>query len=112
VTLPNDAEEPESLRELAARVIDNSKAYLRAELTLVRQTVAAKASLAGPALALIVAGIVLVQAAITVLAASLGLLLAHWLGLAGGFAVAALLVLMIAGLLAWMAARRIKDIME
>ena len=44
-----DGGETESLRDLAARVIDNGKAYLRAELTLVRQTIATKAALIGPA---------------------------------------------------------------
>ncbi|HWI85866.1 MAG TPA: phage holin family protein [Sphingomonas sp.] len=112
MTLPTDGEEPVSLRDLAARVIDDTKAYLQAELALVRQMIAAKAALAGPAAALIVVAIVLVQAAVTILAASLGLLLACWLGLAGGFAVAAVLVLALAGLLVWAAARRIKDIMK
>ena len=112
MSVPDHVEEPESLRELAARVIDNGKAYLRAELTLIRATVATKAKQAGPAAVLIVVAILIVQAAITVLAASLGLLLARWLGLPGGFAVAALLVLIVAGLLVWIAARRIKDIMK
>jgi len=105
-----DGGETESLRDLAARVIDNGKAYLRAELTLVRQTMATKAALIGPAVAMIVAAILLVQAALTVLAASLGFLLARWLGLAGGLGVAALIVLAVAGLLVWVAIHRIKSI--
>ena len=103
-----DGEEPESLRDLAARVIDNTKAYLRAEVTLAKQTVSTKAALAGPAIGFVVVAIVLVQAAITVLAASLGLLLARWLGLPGGFAVAAVTVLVLAGLLGWLALQRFK----
>ncbi|WP_420137039.1 phage holin family protein [Sphingomonas sp.] len=101
-------EEPVPLRELAARLIDNGKAYLRAEVNLVKTTVSTKAGQAGPALAMIVVAILLVQAALTVLVAALGLLLARWLGLAGGFAVAAVAVLAIAGLLSWIAINRIK----
>ncbi|WP_116090161.1 phage holin family protein [Sphingomonas crusticola] len=110
--LPNAVGEPESLRELAARVIDNGKAYVRAEVTLAKTTVTTKAAQAGPAAGLIVVAIVLVQAAATILAASLGLLLARWLGLAGGFAVAALVVLLVAGLLGWTAVKRIKGIVK
>jgi hypothetical protein len=109
--LPN-GEEPASLRELAARVIDNGKAYVRAEVTLVKATVTTKAGQAGPALALVVIAIVLIQAALTVLVASLGLLLARWLGLPGGFAVAAILVLLVAGLLGLTAMKRFKAILK
>lgn len=112
MTRLNDGEEPASLRELAGRVIDNGKAYVRAELTLAKATVATKAAQAGPAAGLILVAVVLTQAAVTVLAASLGLLLARWLGLAGGFAAAAVLVLLVAALLGWMAAKRIKDILK
>lgn len=110
MTYATEGEEPESLRELAARVIDNSKAYVRAEITLAKQTAVTKASQAAMPAVLVVAGIVLVQAAITILAAALGLLLAHWLGPAGGLAVAALIVLALAGLLVWIAVNQIKRI--
>lgn len=110
--MPTDGDEGESLRDLVARVIDNTKAYLKAELSLAKQTAATKAGQAGPAAAYILVAIVLVQAAVTVLAASLGLLLAQWLGLAGGFAVAALLVLIVAGFLLWLAVRQFRKIMK
>jgi hypothetical protein len=102
------AAEQESLRDLATRVIENGKAYAHAELTVIKETVATKAGVAGPAAALVIIAILIVQAAITVLAASLGLLLAPWLGLPGGFAVAALIWLALAGLLVWIAAARFK----
>ena len=107
-----DGEQPASLRELAARVIDNGKAYIRAEVTLVKATVTTKASQAGPAIGLIVTAIVLIQAALTVLVASLGLLLARWLGLPGGFAAAAVLVLLVAGMLGLTAVKRFKGIVK
>ena len=110
MTRLTDREEPAPLRELAARLIDNGKAYVRAELNLVKTTVSTKAGQAGPAVGMIVVAIVLIQAAVTVLAAALGLLLARWLGLPGGFAVAALLVLVVAALLVWVAVARIKGI--
>ena len=105
-----DAGQEPPLRELAARLIDNGKAYVRAEVNLVKTTVSTKAGLAGPAVAMIVVAVILVQAAITVLIAALGLLLARWLGLAGGFAAAAVIVLAGAAMLAWMAINRIKAI--
>jgi hypothetical protein len=110
MTSPIEGEEPESLRDLAGRVIDNTKAYVRAEVALVKQTAITKASQAAVPAALIVAEIVLVQAAVTVLAAALGLWLGHWLGLAGGFAVAALIGLALSGLLVWIAVERIRRI--
>lgn len=103
-------QEPLPLRELATRLIDNGKAYVRAEVNLVKATVSTKASQAGPALAMIVIAILLVQAALTALVAALGLLLSRWLGLAGGFAVASIAVLAVAALLGWTAVKRIKGI--
>ncbi len=99
-----------SLRDLATRVIDDGKAYLQAEVNVVKQTVSTKVGQIGPAAALLVGALLLVQAALTVLTAALGLLLAQWLGSAGGFAAAALIGLVLAGLLAWMAIRRIGSI--
>jgi len=108
MTLPTEGDEPESLREVAGRVIDNTKAYVRAEITLAKQTAITKASQATVPVALIVTAIVLLQAAVTVLAAALGLLLAHWLGSAGGLAAAAVIVIAISGLLVWVAVEQIK----
>lgn len=110
MTHPAHGAEPESLRDLATRVIDDGKAYLQAEVRVVKQTVSTKVGQIGPAAGLLAGALLLVQAALTVLAAALGLLLAQWLGSAGGFAVAALIVLALAGLLAWIALRRIGNI--
>ena len=99
--------EEESLRDLVARLIDSGKAYLNAEVTLVKTTVSVRVAQAKPAAAFIVVAILLVQAALTVLVAALGMLLAQWLTPAGGLAVGAVLALLLAGLLGWMAARRL-----
>lgn len=112
MTYPFDQQDQTSLRDLAARVIDNTKDYLRAEVTLVKQTVATKAGLAGPAAAMVVVAIILLQAAVTILAAALGLLLARWLGMAGGFAIAALITIAIAGMLVMIAMRRLKEALK
>jgi type IV secretory pathway VirB6-like protein len=92
VTSPDPGEEPESLRDLAARVIDNGTAYLKAELTLAKEQAITTVKQARPTIRLLLLALMLGQGAIMVLAISLGLLLARWLGLPGGFAVAGLLM--------------------
>jgi hypothetical protein len=107
VSPPRVIDEQESLRDLVARVIDNTKAYLRAEVALQKQRAATWAGRAGPAVGLLIGALLIVQASLTVLVAALGWLVASWLGPAGGFAAAALLGLALAGLLAWIAVRQI-----
>ena len=97
--------EEESLRELVARLIDSAKAYLTAEVTLVKTMVSVRVARAKPAAIYGVIAILLVQAALTVLIAALGMLLATWLTPAGGLAMGAVIALLIAGLLGWLAAR-------
>lgn len=99
--------EEESLRELVARLIDSGKAYAQAEVALVKTTVSVRAAQAKPAAIFGVIAILLVQAALTVLVAALGMALAQWLTPAGGLAAGAVIALLIAGLLGWMAARRL-----
>ena len=97
----------ESLRDLVARVIDNTKAYLRAEANLLKQTASLWATRAIPAAVLIVIAILLTQAALTVLIAALGWALASWLGVPAGLALAAVITLALAGLLVWLAVRKL-----
>jgi type IV secretory pathway VirB6-like protein len=92
VTSPSPGEEPESLRDLAARVIDSGTAYLKAELTLAKEQVIAGVKEARPTLRLLVLALMLGQGAIMVLAISLALLLARWLGFVGGFVAAGVLM--------------------
>jgi len=89
---PSPGEEPGSLRDLAARVIDDGTTYLKAELTLAKEQAILGVKEARPTLRLALTALMLGQAAIMALATSLGLLLAQWLGLPGGFLVAGLLM--------------------
>jgi hypothetical protein len=91
----------ESLRDLLMRAIENGKAYLRAEVAVIKVTASTRAGQAGPALGLVVGALLIVQASLTVLIASLGALLALWLGWPGGLALAALVGLVVAGAIAW-----------
>jgi hypothetical protein len=99
--------EQESLRDLVARVIENTKAYIRAELALQKARAATWVGRAGPAIGLVIGALLIVQASLTVLIAALGWLLALRLGSAGGFAVAALIGLVIAGLVGWIGIKQL-----
>lgn len=103
-------EHEESLRDLVARVIDNGKAYARAEVTLVKETVSTRVEQVRPVAIYLVVAVLLVQAALTVLIGALGMTFAIWIGPAGGLAVAAVLTLAIAGLLGLLAIARVKRI--
>ena len=95
----NDLDQGESLRELIARLIDNAKAYCKAEVDLVRTTVKVKLVEARFAAIFVVLALFLINAAVIVLVAALGMALARWLGPAGGLAAGALIALAIAGVL-------------
>jgi hypothetical protein len=98
--------EDETLPGLVSRIIENLKAYIRAEVQLIKVTASTKAGLAFPAVGLFIVALVFLQVALTVFTLALGALLAIWLGWAGGLAVAALVALTVAGLFAWIGARR------
>ncbi len=112
MTPPTDGEEPESLRELAARVIDNGKAYLKAEVALAKETAITRVKEARPTIRLVLVALMFAQTGILVLAMALGLLLARWLGLPGGFAVAGFLLIGGSVLLAGLAIERIRKIIR
>ena len=86
-----------SLRELLARLIEDGKAWATAEIAVVKATATAWITPAKIAVPLVIGAVFLVQAALTVLVIALGAALAAWIGVAGGLAVAALIVLLIAG---------------
>lgn len=102
-----EVSEQESLRDLIARLIDSGKAYARAEVALIRQTVVTRIGQIKPAIALAIPAIFIIQAALTVLLVALGFVLARWLGPAGGMAAAAAIGLIVAGLLIWFSIRLI-----
>jgi hypothetical protein len=112
VTPPNQGEEPESLRDLAARVIDDGTTYLKAELTLAKEQAITGVKEARPTIRLALAALMLGQGAIMVLAISLGLLLARWLGLPGGFLAAGLLMIVAMLLIARNVVERIRKIIR
>ncbi len=101
-----------SLRELLARLIDSGKAFIEAEIALVRGAVRAWAGAAKIIAALTLVAFALVNAALVVLLVALGMALAKWLGMAGGLAVAALIALLVAGLLGRMAVLRLKSLVR
>lgn len=100
----------ESLRDLAARLIDNAKAYAAAEIEVVKQTGLSyvRASRIGAALALL--SVLLLLSALPVLVAALGMTLAIWIGAAAGLFVGALIAILVALLLAWLALRSFASI--
>ncbi len=108
MTLQDEGVEPESLRDLAARVIDDGTAYLKAEVTLAKETAITGVKAARPTINLLLAALMLSQCAIIALAMSLGMLLARWLGLPGGFAAAGVLMMSGSVLLGRMAIARIR----
>jgi high-affinity K+ transport system ATPase subunit B len=101
-----------SLRDLIARLIQSGKAFVEAEIALVLGAVRAWAGAAMIIAALALVAFILVNAAIVVLLAALGMALATWLGMAGGLAVAALIALLVAGLLCWIAFLRVKALVR
>lgn len=88
----------ESVRELIARLIDETKAYVKAEVAVAKATAMRWVRRAQIAVPLVIVAVLLLQAALTVLVAALGMALAAWLGTAGGLAVAAVLVLILASI--------------
>lgn len=109
MTLPRYNIHERSLRELIAGSIDSAKAYVRAEVTLVKQTATTMVERVRPAAIFIVIAVFLLQAGLTILVAALGMTAAIWLGPAGGLAVGGVVALVIAGLLAWLALGRIRS---
>jgi hypothetical protein len=103
--LGQDLDQGETLRDLVTRLIDSAKSYVRAEIALARKIVASRVARAKPAIVLLVCALLFTQAAVTVLVGAIGMVLAMWLGVAGGLAIAALLALAAAALLGWLAIR-------
>lgn len=99
-----------SLGELVGRLIDSGKAFVQAEIAVVRRTFAIWSGAAKVSAVFMVAAMLLINAAVIVLVAAFGMALAKWLGVAGGLAAAAFVVLLIAGLLVWLAIRRLASV--
>jgi hypothetical protein len=112
VSLPPEPAGEESLRDLLMRVVDNGKAYLRAEAAVVKATASTKAGQAAPAIGMLAGALVVLQASLTVLIAALGALLACWLGWPAGLALGALIGLAVTGVLAWLGIRTLSKVFK
>jgi hypothetical protein len=104
-------QEPEDERpigEVVHQLIDEGKAYAKAEVDLAKAQAMAKAeALKVPAILLFTA-LLFAQAAVTVLAVTIAFALAPLIGPLGGGLVAVLVAGAVAALLAWLAIDRLK----
>jgi len=103
-----DDERP--IGEIVGRLIDEGKDYARAELGLVRATAMVKAE--GYKLPAILFGVAILvaQAAVAVLAFTLFLGLAPWIGTVLAGLLTGAIVLGVAGLLVWLAVRKLRTL--
>ena len=105
-------QEPDDERpigEVVHQLIDEGKAYAKAEIDLARASALAKvAEFKVPAI-LLFAALLFAQAAVTVLAVTIALALAPLIGPLGGGLIAVLVAGGAAGLLVWLAQQRLKD---
>ena len=98
-------EDETPIGELFGRLVDDGKAYAKAEFNLVRATAQAKVDTAKKPLALAATGLLFIQAGVVVSGVTLALWLGTLIGPLGGGLVATLVTFAIAGLLFWLAKR-------
>ena len=104
---PGDSDRP--VGELVHELIEDGKAYARAEIGLVKAMASAKANALKLPAILVGVAFLLSIAAIVALAVSVAMALAELIGpLAGGFA-ACLIFLAIGGGLAWYGVKRLRE---
>ncbi len=104
-------QEPDDERpigEVVHQLIDEGKAYAKAEVELARATAMAKAGEYKVAAILLFTALLFAQAAVTVLAVTVALALAPVIGPLLGGLVAVLLAGGAAGLLAWLGVKRLQ----
>ena len=99
------SEDEKPIGELFGRLVDDGKAYAKAEFNLVRATAEARADAAKAPLALAATALLFVQAGVVVFGVALAMGLATLIGPLGGGLVATLIMFGIAGLLGWLARR-------
>lgn len=106
-----DAQEPEDERpigEVVGQLIDEGKAYAKAEVDLAKAQALAQAERFKLPAILLFAALLFAQAAVTVLAVTIALALAPMIGPLGGGLVAVLLAGGAAALLAWLGVQKLK----
>ena len=103
-----EPEDEQPIGEVVHQLIDEGKAYAKAEVELAKAQALAKiAELKLPAM-LLFGALLFAQAAVTVLAVTIVLAVAPSIGPLGGGLVAVMLAGGTAGLLAWLAMQRLK----
>lgn len=103
--------EPEDERpfgEVVSQLVDEGKAYAKAEVDFAKASALAKASEFKVPAVLLFASLLFAQAAVTVLAVTIALALAPLIGPLGGGLVAVLVAGGAAAMLAWLAIQRLK----
>lgn len=105
---PPEPGDEQPIGELVHQLIDEGKAYAKAEVDLARaQALAKAAALKVPAI-LLFSALLFAQAAVTVLAVTIALTLAPMIGPLGGGLVAVLIAGGAAGLLGWLGVQKLK----
>ena len=99
------SEDEKPIGELFGRLVDDGKAYAKAELGLVRATAETKAAAVKKPLALAATGLLFIQAGVVVFGVTLALWLGTQIGPLGGGLVATLVTFAIGALLFWLAKR-------
>ena len=103
--------EPENERpigEVVSQLVDEGKAYAKAEIDLAKETALAKVAAYKLPAALLFGALLFAQAAVTVLAVTIAMALAPLIGPLGGGLIAVLVAGGAAGLLVWLALQRLK----
>ncbi len=104
-----DAERP--IGELVHQLVEDGKAYARVEAGVVQAIATAKArALALPA-GLFLAGLIVLQSAVTILAVGIFAALAKLMPAIFAGVIASLIFLAIAGLLAWLGVRKAQELL-
>ncbi len=103
-----DPDDERPIGEVVHQLIDEGKAYAKAELDLAKAQALAKANELKVPAVLLFAALLFAQAAVTVLAVTIALALAPRIGPLGGGLVAVLAAGGAAGLLAWLGLERLK----
>ena len=103
-----EPDDEQSIGEVVSDLVDQGKAYAKAEVELVKAQALAKVEQFKVPAILLFGALLFAQAAVTVLAVAVALGLAPLIGPFGGGLVAVVLAGGVAGLLAWMAIKRLQ----
>ena len=103
-----EPEDEQPIGEVISQLVDEGKAYAKAEVELAKASALAKAAEFKVPAILLFAALLFAQAAVTVLAVTIALALAPLIGPLGGGLVAVLVVGGAAALLGWLATQRLK----